>query len=93
MTTIYKYPIIAKHETEFGSSVYAHLVPQSRKFIKAGLDSNGYPCVWALIDPETPLIMTKFILVGTGQPMDDSFFGRTHIGTFIQSPFVWHIFT
>ena len=51
------------------------------------------PCIWALVDPDAPLVQRRFIIVGTGQDISnvDS---SNYIGTFqqAQSSLIWHLF-
>ncbi len=50
----------------------------------------GFPCVWAMVDPEKALVTRRFRLFGTGHPITDVV-GK-HVGTFQQGPLVWHMF-
>jgi len=83
MKTIYKYPIQI-------TDIQQVEIPLMSKIIHAGLDPKGVPCVWAAVDPESELIPVKILVVGTGNPLRSHF--DRHVGSFIQGPFVWHVF-
>ena len=51
------------------------------------------PCLWALVDPANDTVVRRFMLVGTGWPIDiDLVDSLTHIGTAQTPGFVWHVF-
>jgi len=50
----------------------------------------GQPCLWALVNEEQPLITRRFVIVGTGHPVPDGI--GDYIGTWQNSPFVFHLF-
>ena len=54
-------------------------------------NQHGVLCLWALVDPEYSKKKTRIIIVGTGQPLPDSFIG-TFVGTVIVGPLIWHVF-
>jgi hypothetical protein len=81
--SVYKYPISATAETRM-------LMPESAAVVAVGLDMNGDPCVWVLVDPELPKIEERvFSIRSTGSrvPATSKF-----CGTFFEMPFVWHVF-
>jgi hypothetical protein len=51
---------------------------------------NGQPTIWALVNSKNELENRNFAIVGTGNPFDDT--NHKYIGTFQDSPFVWHLF-
>ena len=80
---IYKYAI------ELG--VQTVRVPQGAKFISAGLDGLGAAVVWALVDDRTNVSEGRDVLLtGTGSAFDVGCL--EFVGTFVQGPFVWHVF-
>lgn len=83
MKTIYKYPIKITNEQEIS-------MPQDAKVIHAGLDPQGTPCVWAVVDTERETEPVSILVYGTGNPMN--YFPHEHVGSFTQGPFVWHVF-
>jgi hypothetical protein len=82
--TVYKYPISFQEDRRVG-------MPEGAVVVAVGLDGNGEPCVWALVDPDKPVVapMRKFGIYGTGGRVPDFWEYR---GTFFQLPFVWHVF-
>lgn len=85
MTTIYKYPIEVAREQRID-------MPDTRKFLHAGLDGAGNPCIWALVTIAGKVSPAHIRVVGTGLHIGPEFYGMTHIGTFNQGPFIWHVF-
>lgn len=86
MLTIYKFPfqIIDRQKIT---------MPRGAKILCAQLQ-GGTPCLWAEVDTEQTSSERIIEVHGTGNPMEpvtgaDS---RTYIGTFQQSPFVWHVY-
>ena len=64
------------------------------KTLHAGLDPNGSPCLWCLVnvdDPDSYKLDVHVIGTGNLLPEDEGLI--QHQGSFIQSPFVWHVFT
>lgn len=51
---------------------------------------DGEPTIWALVNPNNELEVRNFTIVGTGNSFDDT--NHKYIGTFQDSPFVWHLF-
>jgi len=83
MTRIYKYPISITQNQEI-------LAPQGAQVIHAGLDPQGNPCVWAIVDPRNEDQPITILLYGTGWQMSEAP-GR-HIGTINHGPMMWHVF-
>ncbi len=51
--------------------------------------------VWAMVDPEAPAVQRKFLVFGTGQPIEDSVANSlTYVGTarVHDKQIVWHLF-
>jgi hypothetical protein len=46
--------------------------------------------IWALVDPNAEDEPRSFAVVGTGESFDET--NMTYIGTYQESPFVWHLF-
>jgi hypothetical protein len=54
---------------------------------------DGQPCLWALVDGGERQEQRLIEIFGTGNPIhEDAGIQRRYIGTFQQSPFVWHVF-
>jgi len=83
MKTIYKYPIQITDEQEIQ-------MPCDANVIHAGLDPQGTPCLWVEVDTAAPTEPVSVLVVGTGNPMP--YVAHTHLGSFVQGPFVWHVF-
>jgi hypothetical protein len=84
MKTIFKYPITI---TRFQSVE----MPDGAKPIHVGLSPDGTPCIWAEVNTENPIINHSVNVVGTGHDITNLTFKR-HVGTFLQGPFVWHVY-
>lgn len=83
MKTIYKYPIQITDEQEI-------TMPIGAEVIHAGLDPQGMPCLWAKVESDNPTEDVSVLVVGTGNPI--MFHTERHVGSFVQGPFVWHVF-
>jgi hypothetical protein len=83
MKTIYKYPIKITDEQEIQMPAHANV-------LHVGLDPQGTPCLWAMVDTAKPMEPVSVLVVGTGNPMP--FEPLRHVGSFVQGPFVWHVF-
>lgn len=51
---------------------------------------GGAPTIWFVADPEAPLEVVRFHIIGTGNPMPD--LDLSYIGTWQHNGFVWHVF-
>ena len=47
-------------------------------------------CIWAKVTPDNELEKRRFVVIGTGHSFDDT--NYKYIGTYQDSPFVWHLF-
>lgn len=79
---IYKYPIQIAGPQELK-------MPRGMTPLHVGLDPIGVPCIWAKVEPESEIHGYTVWVCGTGHDAPEDFL---HIGTFIQGPFVWHVF-
>lgn len=79
---------IWKYTFEIADSFFLSL-PAGARILHAECQ-QGAPTLWALVDPDAELRARKFRIIGTGHPIDQK--GLTHIATFQQQPFVWHLF-
>ncbi len=83
--TIYKYPL----EITGRSSLS---LPVGYKILSVGLDPRKRPSVWAMVSPaETHRVDVPIFIFGTGHVVDGD--AHTHLGTFLDGEFVWHVFT
>lgn len=55
-----------------------------------GRDSTGAPCIWALVDIDAVMTQRRVVVHGTGHPVEED--PSTHVGSFVDGPFVWHVF-
>ena len=83
MKTVYKYPFPIQE-------VFSVLIPIQSKILKIDLDPTGAPCIWAEVDTDVPVASYDFAIVGTGREIPEVNYG--HVWSFIQGPFVWHIY-
>ena len=84
MKAIWKFPILIDDE-------YMSAMPRGAEVISAVLsprDPNRID-VYAVADPGHPMVGRKFLVEGTGHPLED---GATYVATVLQPPFVWHVF-
>lgn len=83
MKTIYKYPI------KITDRQYI-VMPFGGRALKVGLDPQGQPYIWALVDTTQSEAKYHLAMYGTGHeclaPADDYF------DSFNQGSFVWHVF-
>lgn len=84
MKTIWKYPLQV-------TDLQTLEIPQGAQILSAQIQS-GQLTLWALVDTSNPCEKVKIEVVGTGNPIDDSFSDRKYISTVQMGPFVWHVF-
>jgi hypothetical protein len=84
MNTIWKYPLRIADFQEV--RVKLNGIP-----IHAGLDPSGSPCVWCEVEEDnTDTEPLHIYIIGTGNPLPSR--AREHLGSFVQGPFVWHVY-
>lgn len=85
MKTVFKYPI------PIGNIVTIKM-PKGAEILHVA-EQNGSPCMWALVEPEAPMIDREFRFAGTGHPIKDEEIGF-FCGTFFlrEGALVFHIF-
>ena len=83
--TIWKFPIMI-------TGYQVVMLQKGANIIKAGLDPNDVPCLWAIVDESKERTEQVNIYVhGTGFQIGR---GEKYIGSFNQNhTFVWHVFT
>ncbi len=54
-------------------------------------EQDGQPLMWWMLNPSKEKEMRSFRIVGTGHPTIRAE-RDTHLGTFQQPPFAWHLF-
>jgi hypothetical protein len=83
-STVYKYPI---HLT--GLQVLT--LPAPARILDIQIQ-DGYPQLWALVEPDQPMQNYEVITIGTGQTCYHDLRGSIFQKTLIDGSFVWHIF-
>lgn len=80
--TIYKYEleIIDKQTLQ---------LPDNSTILSIG-NQQGTLCLWALVNPQSPLVRRHIRIVGTGHPL--STLNLTYLGTVVMNLFVGHVF-
>jgi len=83
MKTIWKYQI------ELSDTPSAIQVPENAVIVLIETQ-NELPVIWFEVETSHSLRERKFAVHGTGHriPRD----GRSHVASFISSPFVWHVY-
>ena len=86
MQTIYKYP--AAYTEEFSLAL-----PKNAKILSVQVQW-GEPKIWALVDPEEPLLLRKFFFGSTEGSIPTSYTkdALVFIGTIQLGAFVFHLF-
>lgn len=82
--TIWKFPIRITEEFDIS-------LPVGAKILHVGLDPNKDACLWVQHDCGSGTEEHTVFVVGTGNPVPDK--AKTYIGSFVQTAFVWHVFT
>lgn len=86
--TIFKYPLQILNQQSIEVPIAAGM---RTRVIYAGLDPRGVPCVWVEVPSDkTALERITIFVVGTGNPVPAA--AAHHVGSFVQGPFVWHIY-
>lgn len=90
MKTIWKFPFEVTDTVDVQMPLGAeilHIETQQQ-------GSLDVPCMWALVDPNKPVVTRRFKLFGTGHPLPEDIDGMVHVGTFLlaQGNFVGHLF-
>ena len=82
MNTIYKYPFDISNPPIIVDLPPLHCVVH----VEA---QEGTPTMWIELDPDHDTDRVEFLIIGTGGRVPP---GAQHIGTFLQGPFVWHVY-
>jgi hypothetical protein len=80
---IFKYPFAIQRRATVE-------IPSGHVLIHAGLDPKGIPCVWAMVDADTPKREVVLYVIGTGHDVPEE--APRHLGSFVREDDVWHIF-
>lgn len=87
MRTVYKYRLNITDEQRIEVQKEAG---SPCSIVHVGLDPAGVPCIWMELTPGGYIERHVIHIVGTGNPISGSL---SHIGSFVQGPFVWHVYT
>ena len=85
MIAIYKYPIeITDHQVIE--------IPKSAKLLSVQVQ-YGYPCIWAMVDTNWPIMKRHITIAGTGHDLSSRLMGK-FIGTIQLSDgeLIFHVF-
>lgn len=82
MSVIWKYRLDAVRRVAIDMPAGARLVSVQTQ--------DGAGCVWALVDPNAPLVKRIVEVAGTGWDLPNDL--GEYVGTFQTGPFVWHLF-
>lgn len=86
-TIIYKYQLAA-----FNGSIQGTYMPKGAD-IKSAQWINGFPCIWAEVDPEEAIEMRNFLLIWTGYTLPSIRGKRLFISTMLGGDgLVWHLY-
>lgn len=83
--TIWKFPL------EITDAQTVRL-PKGAEVLKVDRDPVGDLSVWAHVDPAAETEDRLLHIVGTGNPMPTAVGPAEHVGSVVDSPFVWHVF-
>lgn len=70
-------------------------MPGGALILLAGVDpGTGTPAIWVEVNPDREMVTRRFYVAATGQtiPGPDGVLHDSHIGSFIDGRFVWHIY-
>jgi len=79
MKQIWKYKVMGAIE-----------MPKGAEILTVKVQDSFNVCIWAKVDPEMEKESRLFVVIGTGHSFDDT--NKEYIGTYIEGPFVWHLF-
>ena len=86
MRKIFKYPFMITDHFTLALPLHAEILTANMQ--------HDEPCLWTLVDPEQPLEMRAFKLIGTGHLIEDTNKNLHYINTFQMhdGDFIWHLF-
>ena len=85
MKTIHKYPITLDLEHPI-----VVMMPKVAQVVLIG-SQHDQAFLWAIVNPESPPVERRFVLIGTGQPIPS---GHDHVASFLvgDGAFTCHLF-
>lgn len=89
MKAIWKYILTEKTEQVV-------LIPQSGKILSVQRQNDNI-CMWVMVSPQAKKEVRKFVIQGTGHPLNDCITSPPaedpkYLGTCVMEVFVWHVF-
>lgn len=81
--------VIWKYQFEIDDVVTLH-IPATHVVLSIQ-NQDGFPTLWAMVDPQSEKVMETLYVYGTGHPIKPA--NKNHIGTIQIDGLVWHIFT
>lgn len=89
MKIIYKYSLSAILDGHTDTIV----LPSDAELLHVGTQNEQEPNLWALVDTDKKLEERKFVIYGTGHPIDSTD-NLTYVGTFMlhKTTYVFHLF-
>jgi hypothetical protein len=67
-------------------------MPTNTQGLSVGRDADGTPCIWAQVDTESPKMVHKVYVVGTGEELTPEVCESFFLGTVVVQDRVWHVF-
>jgi len=91
MLTVYKYPFVVDDYVNINMPKFSRVLSVQVQGV-GGI--NDSPCIWAIVDTDSPLEVKRFRLVGTGHPIKEKEENLEFIGTFqlLGGRLVFHLF-
>jgi hypothetical protein len=65
-------------------------MPKGAEILTVKVQDLNNVCIWTKVDPEMETESRMFVVIGTGHSFDDT--NKEYIGTYLDGPFVWHLF-
>jgi len=85
---------VFKYEVPIGDHVSISL-PKGAQILSVQAQGDT-PYLWALVDPDQPMIERQFRFAGTGHPITEAPMTLSHVGTFqffkLENRLVFHLF-
>jgi len=82
MKTIWKFKLIVTDEQQIE-------MPEGAAPLFVAPSGHLEILLWALVDSESPRVLHRFAIRGTGHPVPGD---GVYVGSVIAQPFVWHVF-
>ena len=91
---VWKYPM-----GDWRTGMFSTVMPQGSRILSLQeQEVNDELCMWALVDPEAPMVQRHFVIVGTGHVFDsvpeNNLSADNFVGTFqiLKGALVFHVF-